>query len=71
MKHRLFNWRNNRNELISKKHKKVSTTLNYIENFLISTSTITGCVSVSAFASLVGIPIGELRVLQKHYKFVQ
>ena len=71
MKQRLFNWRNNRNELISKKHKKVSTTLNYIENFLISTSTITGCVSVSAFASLVGIPIGELRVLQKHYKFVQ
>ena len=71
MKHRLFNWRNNRNELISKKHKKVSTTLNYIENFLISTSAITGCVSVSAFASLVGIPIGELRVLQKHYKFVQ
>ena len=66
MKHRLFNWRNNRNELISKKHKKVSTTLNYIENFLISTSAITGCVSVSAFASLVGIPIGELRVLQKH-----
>ena len=66
MKQRLFNWRNNRNELISKKHKKVSTTLNYIENFLISTSTITGCVSVSAFASLVGIPIGELRVLQKH-----
>ena len=71
MKQRLFNWRNNRNELISKKHKKVSTTLNYIENFLISTSAITGCVSVSAFASLVGIPIGELRVLQKHYKFVQ
>ena len=66
MKQRLFNWRNNRNELISKKHKKVSTTLNYIENFLISTSAITGCVSVSAFASLVGIPIGELRVLQKH-----
>ena len=66
MKHRLFNWRNNRNELISKKHIKVSTTLNYIENFLISTSAITGCVSVSAFASLVGIPIGELRVLQKH-----
>ena len=66
MKHRLFNWRNNRNELISKKHKKVSTTLNYIENFLISNSAITGCVSVSAFASLVGIPIGELRVLQKH-----
>ena len=48
----------NRNELMSKKHKKVCTTLNYIEHFLISDSTITGCVSISAFASLVGIPIG-------------
>ena len=48
----------NRNELMSKKHKKVCTTLNYIEHFLILGSTITGCVSISAFASLVGIPIG-------------
>ena len=32
----------NRNELISKKHKKVCTTLNYIEHFLILGSTITG-----------------------------
>ena len=31
---------------------------NYIEHFLILASTITGCVSISAFASLVGIPIG-------------
>ena len=46
-----------RNELTSKKHKKVCTTLNYIENFLILASTISGCVSISAFASLVGIPI--------------
>ena len=46
------------NELMSKKHKKVCTTLNYIEHFLILGSTITGCVSISAFASLVGIPIG-------------
>ena len=44
--------------MISKKHKKVFTTLNYIEHFLILGSTITGCVSISAFASLVGIPIG-------------
>ena len=29
-----------------------------ILNFLILGSTITGCVSISAFASLVGIPIG-------------
>ena len=48
----------NRNELMSKKHKKVCTTLNYIEHFLILASTITGCVSISAFSSLVGIPIG-------------
>ena len=48
----------NRNELISKKHKKVCATLNYIEYFLILDSAITGCVSISAFASLVGIPIG-------------
>ena len=48
----------NRNELMSKKHKKVYTTLNYIEHFLILASTITGCVSISAFSSLVGISIG-------------
>ena len=39
----------NRNELISKKHKKVCTTLNYIEQFLILGSTSTGCVSISTF----------------------
>ena len=43
---------------MSRKHKKVCTTLNYIEHFLILASTITGCVSISAFASLIGIPIG-------------
>ena len=48
----------NRNELMSKKHKEVCTTLNYIEYFLIFGSTITGCVSISDFASLVVIPIG-------------
>ena len=48
----------NRNELISKKHKKVCATLDYVEHFLIVWSAITGCVSISAFASLVGIPIG-------------
>ena len=47
-----------RNELMSKKHKKVVTTLNHIKHFLILGSTITGCISISAFASLVGIPIG-------------
>ena len=48
----------NRNELMSKKHKKIYTTLNYIEHFIILASTITGYVSISAFASLVGILIG-------------
>ena len=48
----------NRNQLISKKHKKVCTTLNYIEHFLILGSTVTGSVSISVYASLVGIPIG-------------
>ena len=46
------------NQLTNKKHKKVCTTLNYIENFLILASTITGSNLNSAFASLLGIPIG-------------
>ena len=32
------------NELMSRKHKKVFTTLNYIEHFLNVASTITGCI---------------------------
>ena len=43
---------------MSKKHKKVCTTLNYIEHFLILASTMTGCISISTFASLIGIPTG-------------
>ena len=43
----------NQNELRSKKHKKGCRVLNYIEHLLIFR-----CVSISAFASLVGIPIG-------------
>ena len=35
------------NELITRKHKKVCTTLNYIEHFLILAPTITGCDSIS------------------------
>ena len=48
----------NRNELMSNKHKKVCRVLNYIDHLLIITSTITGCVSISASAFLVGILIG-------------
>ena len=43
---------------MSKKHKTICTTLNYLEHFLILASTFTGCVSISAFASSLGIPIG-------------
>ena len=46
------------NELISSKHNKVCTTLNYIEHFLILTSTITECISISAFTSLLGVRTG-------------
>ena len=48
----------NQNILMSKKHKKVCKVMDYIEHLLIAISTITGCVSTSAFASLVGISKG-------------
>ena len=46
------------NELMSKKYKKVCTTLGHIEHFVILASIITGCISISASASLLGLPIG-------------
>ena len=46
-----------KNGLMSRKPKKFCTTLNYIEDFLILTSTITGCILISAFSSFIGIPI--------------
>ena len=42
---------------MSKKHKKVCTTLNYNEHFLILASVAIGYISISAFASLLGAPI--------------
>ena len=48
----------NRNELISKKHKKVCGVLNYSDNSLIVISTITRRIFISAFGYLVGISIG-------------
>ena len=36
----------------------VCTTLNYIEHFLNLASAIIGCISISAFTFLLGIPIG-------------
>ena len=42
---------------MDKKHKKVFKTLKYIDSFLILPSAITGCISISAFASLFGVPL--------------
>ena len=43
-----------------KKRKKFSAILNYIEHFLILASAVTGCISISAFASLLGIMISAI-----------
>ena len=47
----------NRNEMMTKKYRNISTTPNYIEHFLILASKIPGSVSITAFSSLVGILI--------------
>ena len=44
--------------MISKKLNRFCGGLNYIKHFLILTSAITGCISISIFASLVCILIG-------------
>ena len=43
---------------MNRNHNKACATLNYIEHFLILSSAITECISISAFTSLYGIPIG-------------
>ena len=43
---------------MSKKYKKVCKFLNCIEHLLLTVSTVPGCISISPFASLIGIPIG-------------
>ena len=40
-----------------RKYKKFCASPNYIEHFLILASAVTGYISITAFASLVGIPI--------------
>ena len=50
------------NELMSNKHKIYCRTVNFVEHFLILTSAVIEYISaisaISAFASLIGIPIG-------------
>ena len=48
----------NQNELMSKTHENVYRVLYYIEHLLILISTVSGSVSISVFASLIGIPVG-------------
>ena len=43
---------------MSEKYKKTCKYLNYVEHLLILASTVSGCVLISAFASLVAIPVG-------------
>ena len=44
---------------MSRKHKNVCENLNCSQQFLILSFTITGCISISCFASLIGVPIGS------------
>ena len=46
------------NDLMSEKYRKTCKYLNYVEHLLILASTVTGCVSISAFASLVCVYVG-------------
>ena len=48
---------------MNERHKKVCGTLSYFGHVLIFDSTLSVCVSISAFVSLVGAPV-VLRVLQ-------
>ena len=45
------------NELVRKELKKIPAILNYNEHVFILASVVTGCISISAFASLLSIPI--------------
>ena len=49
------------NDLMSKKDKKTCKYLNYVEYLMILVSTVTGCVSISTFASLVAIHVRIIR----------
>ena len=43
---------------MSEKHSKICKYLNYVEHLLILALAIVGCISISAFASLVCVPVG-------------
>ena len=43
---------------MSEMYKKTCKYLNYVEHLLTLTSIVTGCASISEFASLVRVPVG-------------
>ena len=47
----------NHNDLVSEKYEKKCKYLNHVEDLLILVSTVTGCVSISAFASFLCVPV--------------
>ena len=46
------------NDLMSEKYKKTCKYLNHVEHLLLLASTVTSCVSISEFASLVCVSFG-------------
>ena len=42
---------------MNEKHKKVCRALNYFEHFLVFVSAVSVCVSIPAFALLIGVPV--------------
>ena len=64
---------------MSENHKKTCKYLNYVEHLFILASTVTGCVSISAFASWFCVPFGVPTVVirirtitagMKNYKLI-
>ena len=43
---------------MSKRHKKTCRNYNCLDNSLLSISAVSGSVSISAFTSLAGVPVG-------------
>ena len=43
---------------MGEKHKKARRDLNQLENFHVSVFVVSGCISISSFASIVGATVG-------------
>ena len=55
IKQEIISWKKKAKWIVSKKYKNIFMALSYIEQLLILLSTVTVCVSISAFASVAGI----------------